>query len=177
MKQVYEKIRLYEKIECSYTMSPQDVISIFKSNWDEDNGMEILFSMEKSRYKYSIRDNVLTVKERMKFEDSNTRKTYLKGVLLENGNETMLKFRIYIKPFEFLSLTITTFVILALVIYGFSVADGSTKLLLYGLLIIVPVGYGQTVYNWNNTLKKMKYEFERELKFILESKVFKQGLK
>jgi hypothetical protein len=110
------------------------------------------------------------VKERKKFEDSETRKTYLAGILEEDENGTSLKFRIYIKPFEFLSSIISSVIMLIFIIYGISVADGNTELLLIGLLIISPVGFWRTIYEWNSALKKMKYEFERELKFILESK-------
>jgi hypothetical protein len=169
MVPIYEKIGMFEEIESSYSFRQQEVILIFKSNWDLDTGFEILSDLDKKRYKYSIEDNKVRVKEQKKFEYSETRKTFLVGKLEENDCGTIIKFKVYIKPFEFLFSVISSFIMLLIISLGIFLTEGNTKLLLIGLLVISPVAFGRLIYEWSSALKKMKYEFERELRFILDS--------
>ncbi|MTI19789.1 hypothetical protein E1176_02020, partial [Fulvivirga sp. RKSG066] len=130
MQKFYKLLGLNEQFELEYLGDVNELINRLSTNWQKDEGIELQSDLEKKRYKFSVNGNNITIKETRKFEDSETRKTYIVGQIDNRVTSVKLSFQIFIKSFEFYSSILSTLLIIAFLIYGLIITDGNSKLLL-----------------------------------------------
>ena len=169
IERLYKKIGLFEKIEKSFSLNRTEIFSVLQANMDEDPGAEFTTDLSKRRYKLKVSGDEIRFKERKKFEDSQTLNTYIIGTFEDAGGSTIFNLMIFIKPMVFLSTTAYNVLLIPILLYGAMVLEGNSKVLLAVFIILIPVAYGRSLYEWNSALSKMKYEFERELDFIFNN--------
>jgi len=167
MNSFFKSIELYDELSFETTMNKAEFIKdlekiIYKSNFNIFETSE--YSIP-NRYEYKgyVNKNEFLIMRRRYLFDSHTPNPYIKGIINEENGKTLIKMEFTPIKYFFVSFI---FLIVFLIIFFNIIFPGRCDM---SFIVIIPlIGSVNHYFALKRNITKGKYDFERELNFIVQ---------
>lgn len=171
MNSFYKKIGLFDRLNLEVEENKSELIEKLKKITYKANINHISLVFDTAiptrfEYRGEISNNSFLIRRRNRFFDSNVLTPCIKGQFSEENNKTLISIEFFPSKFHILGLFLLLFFLICILIL---IIDNNPNKSGEMIFIIIPlVIYISHYFALKTSIKKSKYDFERELNFIAQ---------